>query len=1296
MLNTDLIKKLAVTLIVCGCTVTSAYSDVVIVDGLNGEPGIPGENGAPGTTGGDGERGADVVAAATGADGDRIARAEARGGNGGDGGRGGAGIDGNAAPGDGGHGGRGGDAFASAINLTVNETPFTDIEAIGGRGGDGGSPGTPGSFDLAGLDGDSGNGGNAHVNAQTVVSNLADSQLALITASARGGGSETVSGDGVQAGHGGDAFGEASMTLENDPTGRGRISLSLSGGAGGWGSNGANAGDGGTVQFGFVFLDAGVNGSADINIGGAGGQGGRAQGTGASNAGDGSSVSLVNSAWGYGEELNVSQDAVGGASGNVRHGDNGMAGTANSEMIFNDNDGFETEQSILGVLNFAEGGRGGNRDSTEGQAASGANATAHSEGASSRRFVTLDSVATGGKGGDGDDGAVGGTAGTASAVSILDHSQSDFYADGFVSTGSTAVGGISGFTLDVSEGLIHRGASATAESQTVSTHSPDTRAFAVAEGGIGSNSRNADGGEGGTSHASAYALGPGHVAATAESTGGAGGGAFGESYVGGNGSATSAEVYGESTNGGTVTVSATHIGGQGGVGSFGAQAGAGANVSLNNAAVGVTAGELHVTQTAVGGEAGTVISSGTATLAGTASTVTELVHNGSSLVITDSATGGNGSYYNGGNGIGSDGGLASVGGSVNSAGDAEWALSAQGGSGGRINHMGTTGSGGGAELSGAELLAEGDAFLTIELRGGAAGFGSAANQGGDGGAVIVNGPVYAASTNGGQTRVELEVTGGSGLRNGSADDVVLVNLIDGDTTGQLEFNQIAIAGDVQLWDDTQSNLAANAISELIHLTSGQFLLVNTEASGGNAAAGLEYFGSGAGGEAHAISEAENTSGAAQSETLAIGGDGGGAGEFSVFGVGRGGDAWSSSTARSTTGSTTAEGEARGGMSGQSNFNAVRNRGGNATSTTLAQGNGANSTDLAVGGSGRSGGFPGFGNNGGDANSSSTALSEGAAQSYSTARGGYAGLGGLGHGTSGAATSLAQATGSSFALANALSTTGHENTVAGRAKAQAVAAADIADASAVAESTGNGAVSSVRAVAAGRLQGTDHQLAAEAVATVGNELESDFSMRSNTLTSVGIGLPADAAVTALLADSTQVASDFDVGGTSDVLGYINMSTGQILSDNSDTFSGLGLEIYFDIDTSQLSSQQSLLVGLLDAQAFGSGFETLSFQIAIESTTVVDMVFEDVLAASEYFSDNTLDLGLWVDLVSGDGMLDVDFFLNANIPMTDMGFGFTAVFGNSSVGANPVPLPAAFWLLLSAVGLLFNKGRDARRV
>ena len=152
----------------------------------------------------------------------------------------------------------------------------------------------------------------------------------------------------------------------------------------------------------------------------------------------------------------------------------------------------------------------------------------------------------------------------------------------------------------------------------------------------------------------------------------------------------------------------------------------------------------------------------------------------------------------------------------------------------------------------------------------------------------------------------------------------------------------------------------------------------------------------------------------------------------------------------------------------------------------------------------------------------------------------------------------------------------------------------------------------------------------------------------------------------------VAQNFDVGGSSEVLGIVALGGTQSSSADG-TPMVQSARADFEIDLSQLSNPQDLLVGLLQPQVSQHAFNSLQFQIVLEGTSVIDETFTDSVAARQFFDGQTIDFGA-ISTLTADGILNLDFVLNMTSSHGGDGFAFDLLFGSSVIGA-AVPAPPA---------------------
>jgi hypothetical protein len=167
-----------------------------------------------------------------------------------------------------------------------------------------------------------------------------------------------------------------------------------------------------------------------------------------------------------------------------------------------------------------------------------------------------------------------------------------------------------------------------------------------------------------------------------------------------------------------------------------------------------------------------------------------------------------------------------------------------------------------------------------------------------------------------------------------------------------------------------------------------------------------------------------------------------------------------------------------------------------------------------------------------------------------------------------------------------------------------------------------------------------------------------------------GLPTDAQALSLFAGNGAIKNHFNIatdsisGATSDIFGLATLggSNTEGGSAASRTFTS---SLNYSIDlTSLINPRQNLLVGLLDTNVEGNGFDTLNFQVSREGVVVVNETFLTAAAAVNYFDTKVLDLGSnGVANVSGN--LDLIFTLSLTTNDVGAGFYFDMAFGNSTL-------------------------------
>lgn len=597
-------------------SLTAASVDAQLA--IPGAPGTPGVAGGDGGRGGDGRDGAPVR---TGRDDQVLVRSF--------GGDGGVGGDGSPPNGSGGDGGDGGDGEGVAIAIRPSGVARATATVNGGRGGDGGRAASGGD----GGGGNGGDGGDARADAR------AESAVAGVSARAesRAGAGGNAFGQGARAGDGGSALG----TIEASGV-RVATTVISRGGSGGDGRFGADAGSGGSVAQGLDSIDATISsepgtsktlresitavaGSGGDSEGGIAGRGGDATVERSANAANATSSILEYASHGgtggdalggglagdggigrvFGEStlegaVRIEVEATGGNAGGALGSGATQAegGTAESEARAVS---LESGASARAVAE-ASGGRGSAAYGVgrRGGLGAGASAIAHAT-ATPTSSAEAEVVVRGGHGGFGTAGADGGDGASVTVEDVVAAVGAN------VELVQHALGGAGGYVIE-EDGLIGtggRGGDAVSRLDAANA-AGDLMVEVSAEGGRG-GSRGAMASPG-DAHVEAIGIARDDVEVAARAMGGRGGGSSrGQQSTTEGGSASLGRVYGRSTGGGIVDVSAVMIGGEGGSGPV--RAGNGRSVEVVDAVDGDTSGSLALQQRAVGGDAGEVIDS---------------------------------------------------------------------------------------------------------------------------------------------------------------------------------------------------------------------------------------------------------------------------------------------------------------------------------------------------------------------------------------------------------------------------------------------------------------------------------------------------------------------------------------------------------------------------------------------------------------------------------------------------------------------------------------------------------------
>ncbi len=616
------------------------------------------------------------------------------------------------------------------------------------------------------------------------------------------------------------------------------------------------------------------------------------------------------------------------------------------------------------------------------------------------------------------------------------------------------------------------------------------------------------------------------------------------------------------------------------------------------------------------------------------------------------------------------------------------------------------------------------------------GHGTFAGNGGTGGngGVATLGTVYARSTGGKKVTVQGTVWGGSagsatggqtGTGNaGLAADAITINKVDGDSD--------VVAGnqpfDVTLIQNARGGSAGSvtgngtlgdggiAYSELARQKNSiATLVIRTDAKGGVGGKRQHVIGSGSnGGIATAISKSENTLGDAGATAVATGGTGGSGGNNNVAGSGNGGQAISSAIGIThTDGSTVNDykyisSKSDGGDGGA--FTRVHTgsvgNGGDAESTArgIAYGNRTiNVTSTAEGGDG-SGIYhlssAGVGDDGGNAGSATaTAYGENngdrgvTVKAEATAGRGGSPLGaGFRRGDAGNAT--ATATGNSLsgslnvaaiAKAGPGGSVGDPGIALARTTATGVAGFNRSTSS-HAFSYSDGLVQQVESNSLARVGST---ATTASRAAIGSTILDPTAADGESAVGFVMGAPDDASVSAKLAGDVGVIENFDIGGTSEILAFGTMAASSPLDHVIGSSKDYSVDFDMRFDMSKLTTTpQNMLLGLMDPIFTGIG--TVDFEVKVENTSLFSqsgLSLTDSAVINGIFGDVTYDLGDWSSIISADNILNVVFNFDLNSDDPGAGLSFDAVFGNSTLGVNAVPVPAAVWLFGSGlIGLM----------
>lgn len=1196
--------------------------------------------------------------------------------------------------------------------------------------------------------GDRAGGGRAGNASSFIVDDSGGFTVETLTAtvSALGGNGGSVGSDatGSVAANGGAA--QAGLNVLR--SGAVHAEVRATGGVGGGhgGENGA-AGDGGSARIGRerngVFAGSSGGGDVYLSATAAGGAGGSSAESG-SRAGSGASVVLDDVATGSTTgELQLEQHARGGNGG---WGGSGLAGRGGDavSMATESTD----EATRLTLRTFADGGIGGGRRGGVGVAAGGGAAAARSDAESASGTVVASARASGGEGGYGLEGVRGGDGGDADAISFA---RSAAGASGETAVGSTAEGG-NGGNSRVGRDL-RGGAGGLASSHTEAVAEADTTvvARAFSRGGAAGETGRLDeyettnetgqGAAGGDARATAIArktvAGAGVVEATASAYGGEGGRALGAGRLSGRGGMAEATARVEAIDSDAV-VEVFEDAGAGGESRVGANGIDGIDLFRTDRVSASTSGNVSLSQTTRAGSGGLAHDGGRSGRGGDAvSRLTrDAASSGSDLDIELVVRGGYAGQAAGG-AIGSDGGRAE--GTVDAVanGDVAIRLDVAGGraSGDRggLGRAGDAGFGSAPRGVVGESTGGGSVQIDATARGGDGAIAaySPGTDAGDGADIVVTHALAGRTSGSGSIALTQSVIGGAGggaaggrAGSGGAATSVLGATGSADHSGTLRVSTGATGGSGgEQFGVGEGGAGGNAVarSSLDEGRDIERLSATAEGGVGGLARGGGSGGRGGDALAEGFGQARHHAASLWVELAARGGQGGGVSQSSSAAQGGTGG---SATARAHavgpvaayTGTTVPGVDAIGGSGGGVSADAVGDGGdgGSARAELLAEdfddtAGFASGWVRAIGGfGGRGRGAGRSGGRGGDA----YALAEGDADGGVALRS-RALAGSVGSAADGAA---AGATGDAFATAIGRSTTGSVTLVAEvrRAYDGSSGARGRGGAHARGETGGPGRASAeafeelgprhvrrVVSLAYGTSEDAASRRLAEARVSEADPTGSIAAVDSfdAAIAAVAVGAPSDAAVLERIFEADGgVARDFDVGGTSEIFGLVDLA----LSPDAEFGTrapNFVARTDFEIDLRTLADPRNLLVGILDAGFEGDGVvEDLVFDIVVEGRSVFSQVVDATAGMEASLSGRTIDLGLLSAIAVGsDQLLDIGFQLRSRswgAAADPARFSLGLVFGSSSLGSGlPVPEPSVGFLI--GIGLILMATAERSR-
>jgi hypothetical protein len=522
---------------------------------------------------------------------------------------------------------------------------------------------------------------------------------------------------------------------------------------------------------------------------------------------------------------------------------------------------------------------------------------------------------------------------------------------------------------------------------------------------------------------------------------------------------------------------------------------------------------------------------------------------------------------------------------------------------------------------------------------------------------------------------------------GDGSDVTLIDVVDGETTGDLNLSMRGDAGRGGRADGGGAHGApGDSYVELNKSGSFNDLRLSSHAVGGGAQSG------GAGGTGTAVVDASNDAGFVAVDSQARGGAG--------VGGAPGGDASATGTGTATGAGTSVIINRIFSQGGDSLTAGGTGGSGTGSGIGTANGNGAvNITVDTSGGRAIGGGTGGLadgsalGTNVGTGNVSMVVTSAGGNVQGGVGTVGNAIANATGSGELGSVSATATAltgipTGGALiteGMATATSSatmTGATRTGTGTADSTAIggsgSASSMAEASAgfttLAHATANAPVAGDAA-----LRSTSDSLGKASVGNLGF-LQAPTIFLTNEAIALAAGDPNN-----IPAFNSLNPTVFGELGGGSLLLY-----GIVGGGSADSVIGTAMSyvsvLDFSFDMTSFAGTPQLLIGLLDPTVEGAGFDSARFRISQEGVTVVDQNFASAAAALAYFDDSVLDMGFWKTGITGD--LDLRFQLDIVSSTASDGF-----YANLVAGV-VIPEPGTLSLLGPGLALLAWTRRSSR--